>query len=54
MSLFFTNLFTHWKTSLAGGALAAWQVLQHGANWKSLLMAAATAALGAIAKDPKA
>lgn len=46
------NFFTHWKSSLGGAGLAAWEVLQHGVNWKSLLLAAAMAALGAIVKDP--
>ena len=47
-----TNIWAHPKTTLAAAALAALQVLAHGVNWKSLLLAAGMAALGAISKDP--
>lgn len=48
-----SNVWTHWKTTLAGAALAGWHVIQTGANWKALTLAALTAALGAFSKDPK-
>lgn len=46
-----TRIFGHWKSTLVGMALAAFHVFQAGANWKQLLLAAATAALGAFSKD---
>lgn len=48
-----SNLWNHWKTTAAGAGLAALHVIAAGVNWKQLALAALTAALGAIAKDPK-
>ena len=44
-------MWRNWKTTLAGAALAAWHVVQNGVNWRSLLTAALTAAVGALAAD---
>ena len=46
------NVFGHWKSTLAGAGLAALQVALAGVNWKAILVAAGTAFLGAIVKDP--
>lgn len=45
------RIFGHIKTTLIGAALAALQVVIAGVDWKHLAIAAATAALGAFAKD---
>lgn len=49
-----SNVFGHLKTTLAGAGIAALHVVVNGVNWKQLLLAAAMAALGALAKDPNA
>ncbi len=45
------NVLGHLKTTGIGVGLAVLQVLLNGRSGKALLLAAATAALGAIAKD---
>ena len=47
-----TNLINHPKTTFTGVALAVLQVLANGRDWKSIALAAFTAILGAVAKDP--
>ena len=44
------NILGDLKTTFAGAALAGWHVVATGVNWKSLLTAAAIAALGALSK----
>lgn len=46
------NIFSHWKSTLAGAGLALLQVLMAGRNGKTLVIAAATAVFGALVKDP--
>lgn len=41
----------NWRTTLAGIGLGALQLFVGGMNWKSILLSAAMAALGAVAKD---
>lgn len=44
-------MFKNWKTTLAGLAAAVAHVSVNGVSWKNLLVAAAVAAVGALAKD---
>ena len=44
-------MFKNWKTTLAGLAAAAANVSVNGVTWKQLVVAAAMAVLGALAKD---
>ena len=44
---------SNWKTTLAGIATAALNVLANGTNWKQIALSAAVAALGALASDTK-
>lgn len=41
----------NWKTTVAGLAAAIAHVSVNGVSWKNLLVAAAVAAIGALAKD---
>lgn len=41
----------NWRTTLAGLAAAVMTVNANGVSWKSLLAAAFTALVGALAKD---
>lgn len=47
-----SNITAHWKTTLAGAALAAAGVVANGRSWQSILLAVLTAFLGALAQDP--
>jgi hypothetical protein len=51
---FIESSLTHWKTTLAGASLAAFHVIQNGANWHSLAMAAIMAFTGAALPDGQA
>lgn len=44
----------NWKTTVAGIVLAVAHVAVNGVGWKQLLVAAAMAAVGALAKDHNA
>jgi hypothetical protein len=44
-------MFKNWKTTLAGVLAAVAHVTVNGTSWKQLLVAAAMAAIGALAKD---
>jgi hypothetical protein len=41
----------NWKTTLIGFSAAALNLIQQGVTWKSALLSAAIATLGAVAKD---
>lgn len=47
-----TNITKSWKSTLAGVALAVFQVVVNGRDTKTLLLAVVTAALAAVCKDP--
>ena len=47
-----SNIWQHWKSTLAGIGLAALQVLENGRSGKQIAIALATAVLGAVVKDP--
>jgi cytochrome b len=51
---FIESSLTHWKTTLAGASLAGFHVIQNGANWHSLIMAAIMAFAGAALPDGQA
>ena len=44
-------MFKNWKTTLAGVIAAVAHLTVNGVGWKQLLVAAAVAAIGALAKD---
>lgn len=44
-------MFKNWKTTLAGLVAAVSNVSVNGVGWKQLLVSAAMAALGALARD---
>lgn len=51
MKKMLNNITTHWKTTVAGAALAAGGVVANGRSWQAILIAVLTAVLGALAKD---
>lgn len=46
------NVFSHWKTTASGLALAILQVVLNGRSTKEIASALAVAILGALAQDP--